>query len=528
MQKYLLIQGIVMRNSPCHNLIDFHLKDYNILFGPTNVVLSSGRNNLHAFLQRNIGSHSFFNRAVTAFQNTDKESLRTSNPSLSYFINKNGLNGSLLEISNHFLNSYSVYSIADRACHFFILGAIHRCIQIVSISLHNKVQVSHMNPYMKFFCTTAIAVIPLIAMSWLGYSAMELACAAVLRTASSYFFPTKLGSKIREMDLISDRKDLSFNNLKFKNFLSFTRNLTTTFLIDFLVPSTGYNIDLIRNKSSLGVCVINNTLSFFGQGAHTMPVYFASMLFTEIGWSLGRLLVDCSVGLLRKCNLIDDLRDPFYRYSIAAKPAKKRVRIEHKEIIKPVELELPTNDRPFLHELVSGTPSAKRRIKKQSPIQAGEEAPEEQSKEVARVVEQIPVEGFADQPLLPFRLNRDISESVVYGVLANQKTPHFEKFSTALSNTEYIGKDKGVEAITAHQGVYAVRIRGSDERLLGKLVEGEQEVYETFSKVYGYERALGALEQMKANNLPPRAIIFSKATDHSKLNKDAQQMAIGL
>lgn len=551
-----MLFGAFMRTSSCVNLFDFPYTLSNILFDPTMITIDNVPS-IGQYLIKYSSNTALLQERVAALHSMAPAQLQKSNPILAYFLNSNEVN--LEAVTDQIIaGGFNVYSIASRARNFFVLGALYRCIQIATVSAHNKVKVMEMNPYLKFACITAIAVTPAIAMHFLGYSTTEVILAGGVRVVSSYLMPTKWGSKVREMDLVSDKRDFHPNNLVLKNTLSFLRNLVTSALTDYVYFAYSSNIANYmglarRDKSSIGVCLSSNGLRIFGYGANALPVYATSLLFTEIGWSLGRLLVDSFVALLRRFEFISDARDPLWAVFNPTAAALKKENERHLAGLKNVEEQKPSIKSAKNTYNVNNTNDNNAtqfnyltQISLRQTTQKTLKAPKDTSKHIevalpkvaehhnilaireyigsANLAENLPIKlkacGHLD--LHPLVLNHDVltTNALVYGTIVNRKATNYNAFHDALMGTTIIGNKRGVNSLG--NDVFYIRTP-LDTRMLGYMWEGKK-LYNVLRDKYAiaYEDALHLENEFTALGRESKMIIFESVTDHDKFNMQSE------
>lgn len=516
-----------MIGTHCQDFINFPLGQ-NVLFAPAFVARNFG--NFANLLQYYIGNPAYVERAVDAFEDYDFG----MNENLNNFINDHNLSHKLGEINSGFSSSYTTFSIADKACHLFIFSTIYRCLQIASITLHNKAQAAELSTTVKFLCTTAASAIPIIVMAGLGYNCWELTIIASLKIASAYMLPKELGKVIMETTLVSSRKIADFEHIVRKNFLNMGLNFGL-----FALPNILGNLAMsfssykLREKAALGVCISDKYgVKLYSASSNALPVIFTSIIFEEVGWNLGRLFFDCSINLLKKHNLIDDLREPFKNVLnplivlFAATPVIKNTITTQQQPPKKQRQHNNGNnsssDASSYYIVAANAHVIRKRVKKTVPQNDEVAAAPTISTHKKPIATDIVLEDYPEQPLHPFLLNRDTDNSYAYGLIYDSNHAHFNDFFTTLSKASQAGTHEVIKP--EGKGTYSLRPPRRDARLLGYLLDTEADVNALFKKCFGSQSAMELIQQMKTSNMPVKIVVFG--VGHENIHNGRYSRAI--
>lgn len=524
--------------------MDFLPENYNFFFGPSLIYTTDS--SFNSYLKKTLSHNNLIEKYGSLLSNMGAETLKAKAPSLYYFLNTNNIHDIKPYVTS--INQGLVLnSLADRSMQFMVLGAIHRLTQIASQSVNKRINNSELPFYIKFICSTAVTITPYVIMELLGYPSMELMAVSGIQIASQYLpyiisntynFVCKkqvskevkkslvrYGSIVREVDLISDYQKFNLSNIALKNTISFIRYLSSTIIINKIGTGSILQDRDIRDKASFGICKRDKAISYFGYGVSNFRFNLVEMVFTEIGWSTGRLLIDITFGILNKVcetfgiKYFSDLKDPFHSadIDIMGKGLVNKQKKEKRE--EDIGSNSITTSSLYANLNVGVT---KKKVEKKSY----EEEKKEEIKSAAtkyKNPEVITLQGYEEHKLYPVRLNADIANSIVFCVIDNVRAVHFKNFTTSLSKADVVSSNGWVEALS-YDRTYCIRDKGQDSRMVGVIYTGNDAVYNQLHKIYDtYEAAIDVTNRIQAiTGGVPKLIVFSRETTHAQMNPVAQ------
>lgn len=517
---------------------------YDLIFAPSRI---ENRRGLFNFLGQKINSTHLINGII-------KKTPPSANiqPSVEHMLN----NPSIMKYISSNTNSpafsrlnFSLVSIYEMSQYMVIMSAYYRILQILSISLQHRITLSHLSKPVKFMLTGTTSLAPIFAMSFLGYSSIELGMMSLLVAISPYILNNNWSNKIREIDLISTTKKFIFKNSAINNCLSSIRNLSVI-LLKYLISTSIFSLfcftsmmdpelltavealdkSLDAMNHDIKICIHTNMsfpITFYS--VYTPSHCVANLLSVEAAWYVGRLAIDLGIGLLQKINIISDARDPFYNRTF-----KKHIALNSNANVASITLapqklktaipqfnqneEAATIDNTYSSEQSHSSKPLKRKKthNKQTPhttIHASKPPFSKDTGTKARDIIEIP--DYPKQPLVPFFPSPHAEQA--YGVVANAKTRHFELYTTTLSNAyNKVAHDGGlIKCVAPQEQVYSIRPKQTDTRLIGQRVGGKKLV-KALKDTYGYDRAWLAMEILENNST---IVPFEKEANHAQLSK---------
>ena len=179
----------------------------------------------------------------------------------------------------------------------------------------------------------------------------------------------------------------------------------------------------------------------------------------------------------------------------AVEPTK---RVRANAAIAPIPQQL-TTDSP-----ISGRVEPRRKIEKNGPATEQTSQPEIVINHLA-LRTTMKLDEFPDLPLAPLS-GSGVHNVNLWGVIAPDTQHHRAEFNKKL-NSGTIGLGHSIQLLTT--GAYELRHSG-DSRIIGRLITGEDQVYRGICDIFGWQRAIELVKEMKGKcNEDLGLIIFS-------------------
>lgn len=436
------------------------------------------------------------------------------------------------------IKDFSFISTFDKSLQALIISTCFRVFQILSVSLLHRIAISRRDKASKFILTAATSILPIYAMYFLGYSSIELGMLSLLVSLSPYVLNNDWSNRIREVDLISTTKEFILQNCLINNCLSYTRSIISILLLEAgirlfysILYATSNNAlftslleDEVANHYDIEICsFLFSSNPPYGHSVLTPAHWLSQLLLVNLGWGFGRLVIDLGIGVLNELNIIPDARDLFYNQTFK----KSSTNLQTPTSTEPVEMRSSANQTKK-RAIAPVTYSEYAPVKLQDKVIRGKKIkPEQQaghdsappaaaSKSIERSVVEIP--DYPLQSLVPFFPAPQ--SAATYGVVANSKACHSNKFATTLSNaSNTVAYSKGsIECLDTANQVFSIRPKNLDNRLVGKKVAGNDKAVEVLKRLFGYERAWEAAEKMRGDMDVLSVVPFTKETNHARLS----------
>jgi len=497
---------------------------YDLVFEPSIIAIRRGK--LLGYLEQNINS----NHIIQANATQPIVDIMAFNPEV--FINPYAFFEHTKNINS--IKDFSFMSTYDKSLHAVVVSTCFRMFQILSVSLQHRITISRLGKTQKFILTAATSILPIYAMTFLGFNSIELGIMSLLVSVSPYILSNNWSNRIREIDLISNTKEFVFKNSLLNNCLSYIRTIISNLVVEFgisvfysaLYAFSNHAIFLsfleeeVAGHYNIEICRLSFGSSLpYGHSVSTPALWLTQLLLINMAWGFGRLVIDMGIGVLNKVNIIPDARDLFYnqtfrKSSVSLKnasigeslEARSDVQQTKKRAAAPVSYSEYTPSNPKIR---------KARCKKIKPEQKVDDgAIPNATTAVYKDLPTIQVPDYPMQPLVPFYPAPQSAPT--YGVVANTKCRQFDLFSRILQNAanSVANAEGSIECLNTATQVYAIRRSTIDARLLGQKAIGQSAVVNILKRLYGYERAW-LVEEMDVHSVVP----FAKETNHTRLNE---------
>jgi hypothetical protein len=419
--------------------------------------------------------------------------------------------------------AYTPYSLFSNASYLFITAVTYRILDISAMTLRHQVTNSKLNKVQKLAANSVIAIVPYLIMSALGYPATELMLESLLRIAS-YGTPTRIANFIREIDLVSRLKNFSPLDFVLGNGMVMARNLLCTVAQDLYKGVTESNH--FNECGGVSYCRYGNAIQLHSHSRHYGPLYYVSQ---ELASAAGKMAVDLTLIAMQKFGIIEDLRDPLrdFHPRTAFLNMVRRAQSQVTEMRRPTPaLVRPPVRQAVYADTMNAMPYAPEpvavRVRPHKPTAAATPVPAAQPiPALPKLNTRLPVKphGAEDSPLVPLAGER-LENLNIWGVVngGGRERQVFYQRSLQAGN---IGNNAAIKYVDGD--LYEIRTK-LDHRLLGRLVRGEEPVYRALCNVYGYERAMVAVEQIKAKHPEEVAVIvFDREARHQHVRSAAMQ-----
>lgn len=498
---------------------------------------------------------------------------------------------------NYISNNAYIHSLYDNAKSMFIISATYRLLNLTSISLQHRVSNTNWQKGTKFWLNAAISVTPYLVMSYIGYHSQELFIASALRFSSTYILPTIYSNYIKELDLVSGTINFNFKDFCLRNSINTARNLISTITLD-AAGVAYYGWDRIfyyyqQPSISIRLCKADNNLGVFKMD-NASSIRFPQYVMDELGWMSGKIAADMFFIMLKSFKVITDLRDPINSIFIKELPQEENIQApqkrsrnrdnsrnrdrrysnftrtnekEHRPVraIKSASNILSSNIRDKqleaktdFHEITNYN------ISTNSTSTTTPRAPKLKNKNKGKEREQITIPAIkplprrrlinieeAGRPIVPLS-GASIHNLNLWGIIGNTgiTSQYYDDFQRTLNAANIANRSSGIKFLSRINGTsyYEIRPKNLGSRLIGKMVFGEQEVYNAIKNITGYEKAINlgrelnkygkeadvtakssqdkneveeaktALKDIKAASSNIALIVFEEETKHSLIN----------
>lgn len=466
---------------------------------------------------------------------------------------------SVANLYNSYGSSLLVSSIYEHAKFLALCSIGYRVLDLISLSLQQQVNNSNWQRGTKFWVNSAISIMPYALMNYAGYNAYELLISSMARTISTYILPTIWSNQFKELDLISSYKNFHLVDIITRNTLYMGRNLLTSTMIEGLgVLFGGDSLSQHIGPAAIDICKFDSNLAHVTYSATLMPIKY---IIDELGWMAGKMMVDSLVVGLKSLGLVHDLRNPMRSFM----PSKLKQYMGIKDFTEELEQSLTnqqvvqkTNRKGSFrsgHTNVSSFPEAELAIL--SPISSNSKSitHSAEAEEIAGLSSKVtkrkniltnqvkentvhiqknllpyrkPVEFEQEERLLAPICGPSIHNINLWGIIGNMKIDQsqLDYFQTSLKAGN-IGNRSAIKFLGRIDGhnFYEIRPKREGDRLIGKMITGEEEVYRVIKDIIGYEKAIQTvdnLKQMGKNSVPAAdiaVIVFEQQAKHESISK---------
>jgi hypothetical protein len=454
---------------------------------------------------------------------------------------------------------------------------IYRVLNIVSISAQHRIANAKWQIGAKILATSAIAILPYIIMGKIGYNGSELFLSSALRVVSSLVLPIMYSNFLKELDLISATRNFNIHDFIKRNTLTAWKNLLTTILIvdgfRWIYGMPVYYNDFLRERAGFDLCLLGENRSLIAVIGYNLSAFPIHYLIDELGWSLGKVVIDLGIVAFNRIVIKKDLRDPInsfiegamlegytmtelqsVRENVAVKNTRIKVRGRNKQN-RDIRQEAYVNQsNMFVLDQITQTYTgatathiiASEQSDKNILVHANTVDPEKIEEVVVDIKDKIKVKrnkiifDKEEEKELPQRNSRrfeikfddhearlvplsgaTININNLWGVISQSPKEKLHKFQRSLSSgnignknsaIKYLGKDK------KNEHIFEIRPCGNDDRIIGKLVRGEDRVYNALTRIFNYERVLNIMKLISPDSPEVSVIIFDEMVRHKELS----------
>jgi hypothetical protein len=426
--------------------------------------------------------------------------------------------------SMYFDGSLEVASLLSSATLMFGVGAIYRVLNLATISAQNHIYSKNWRWSTRALAATAISLTSFYIMDALGYEAVELLIAEIVRICAAYLMPYVFGNFFRGMDIISPTT--TFNPIDYlgRNAMYSLRNFASTIFIDYGLPYITLNAPLrqiiwdtqaLLRRDKAGIYLDTSTLPPSAHLVSNKHAFFPKLVLDEASFTLGKIFVDMTILLMAKFGFISDIRDPFKAlFSKPVQSSKNTGGLPPRILLKILEEQ--RKQEATSAQIINKEKIAQKSFKRQTssssstnnfwPISQGSsEGAALPRKQKSQNLESKSTKQDADVAIHEVR--NMFSNSVnpkhkivplcgtalqgnIWGVItALDCGNEFKAFESALEHgiINQSGKikylDKGGKS---GEPVFEIKCN-QDARLLGRYFQGEREVYSALSNVFGID-----------------------------------------
>lgn len=515
------------------------------------LIQQGNQGELIGFLKKNI--HSVFNR--NQFEQAYLEALQKYPPN-------HNLNPYIHSVLLMYLDgSFEVASLLSSATLMFGIGAIYRVLNLATISAQNHVFLKNWRLLNRALAATAISLTSFYIMDALGYEAMELLIAEIVRICAAYLMPYVFGNFFRGMDIISPTK--TFNPIDYlsRNSMYSLRNFASTMFIEYGLPYIVLNAPLrqilwdnqaLTRRDKAGIYLDTSTLPPSAHLVSNKHAFFPKLVLDEASFTLGKIFVDMTILLMARFGFISDIRDPFKAlFSKPVQSSKNTGGLPPRILLKILEEQRkqeastapvkPEEKAAQKSSTWQTSPSSSTNnfglqyigatgAQKKSKSNKGSKHPKSNRQNVDVVIHKVR-NTFSNSvnpthkivPLCGTALQGNIWGIITALDCGNE----FKAFESALEhgiinqsgNIKYL--DKGSKS-----GAPVFEIKCSqDARLLGRYFQGEIEVYDALSNVFGIDETQRIIDVARKDGNELGFICFSNyVAKHNQIRDTLMQM----
>lgn len=433
-----------------------------------------------------------------------------------------------------------VLTPAEMLGNLFILSLFHRCCTVLVSSGKLYIDNSNMKPIYKYAASFALSAIPsLFLILFMGYPPSELILNACITQAASSgisYFSLQAGNYLRSLDLISDTKEVKKKEYISRVLISSAIDIALTFIWhgpalykDPFKLSDSYNTIQYcierSDKQEKMISIINLSISLIS-------------IVDKFIWLAGRMAFDGMLYKAHQLNLIKDIRSPFIKFNVAkdnlASVIKKyqtkqsqynsnirKSRTAHQS--KKLDIDVVERDS-YTETYQITTPSSI--SKKDLPTEKFKPKTRKAVTNITREIEEraTPIATSITVDNITFYKidGPNINYSNTWGVISLKgRYEGMSLYKTSLSSGHVGNQHSAIKQL--EKGVYEIRPKSADSRLLGKMQVG----IEGLSRVLLLGQAMDLYEKLKTqgDNIEPNLIIFdSWAKKHKDIAKTIARM----
>jgi hypothetical protein len=466
---------------------------------------------------------------------------------------------------------FVVDSVLSHSVYMMGVGALWRLHDLITQSAIKRVYGLNWHRNVKLLASFALPICSDLIMGALGYSAQELCFMQISTVIATYLLPYLFSNMLREVEVLSPTRNFHPLDFVARNSLYALRNFSSTLFIDHILPVILYGFKglgsvtkewKLYQQEIPGVFVrpvpyLKKPDGMDVYAPHLMSsdaIYWHRIFLDEAGFTLGKMLVDLLLIRLARFGLIEDIRDPFKRVAerivkgykspgarIAVELAKREAahdkraqQIEAARMVGPAptnsgssatDTRDPVGEMVYVHQYNSDsktTPSKKNnksKGKKNNKSKGNNVDIKEEGREVASSAaspkadnrrEFIPDNDNKANFVVPLTGSR--IKGNVWGVITDTTVPNFRLFETSLqsgvvsdgSGIKYL--DKGGRTKTP---IFELKC-SLDARLLGKWVQGEDDLYLALKGSFGIDKAQAIIDKVSASGESPAIICFEQ------------------
>ena len=433
----------------------------------------------------------------------------TSTMSTQTFCHALGLDGQQDEYKVFCKNGSALMPIsgADNLKLLFAVGTCYQLATLFKIAVQTKSSNSSMSKWNKVIVELAAAFAPLLAVQWSGFNNVILYAASAIRYCIEKTAPVKISNMFGELEVVSRFRKFSWSDFA-------KRKLTAAMVfagpIFYLVIKENFFNELGQedNNSYIQFCPKEN-IYLYEPGKDSYS--FAAL--GTLSFVAGIIATDMLVFIAHKVGLLNDPREPLGQFNPFQKTRYKPIitartpfleaveptkRVRANAAIAPIPQQL-TTDSP-----ISGRVEPRRKIEKNGPATEQTSQPEIVINHLA-LRTTMKLDEFPDLPLAPLS-GSGVHNVNLWGVIAPDTQHHRAEFNKKL-NSGTIGLGHSIQLLTT--GAYELRHSG-DSRIIGRLITGEDQVYRGICDIFGWQRAIELVKEMKGKcNEDLGLIIFS-------------------
>ncbi len=489
------------------------------------------------FLKSNINS--VFNRSQFEQAYLDTLQKYPSSHPLNPYINS---------ISAMYLDgTFEVASLLSSATLMFAIGAIYRVLNLATISAQNHIYSKNWRWSTRVLASTAISLSSFYIMDTLGYEAVELLIAEIVRICAAYLMPYVFGNFFRGMDIISPTT--TFNPIDYlgRNAMYSLRNFASTIFIEYGLPYILLNALLrqiiwdeqaLLRRDKAGIYLDTSKLPPSAILVSNKHAFFPKLVLDEASFTLGKIFVDMTILLMARFGFIVDIRDPFKalfskpvqsskntgglpprillkileeqrNQEAASAPVKPEEKVAQKSSTWQTSSSSSTNNFGFgyIESTGAATVSRQKKQSKHPESKSTKQSVDVVIKEVRKMFSNSVNPKHQIVPLCGTALQGNI-----WGVItALDCGNEFRAFESALEHgiIKQSGKikylDKGGKS---GEPVFEIKCN-QDARLLGRYFQGEREVYSALSNVFGIDETQRIIDVARTQGNDLGFICFS-------------------
>lgn len=428
---------------------------------------------------------------------------------------------------------------------------IYRPCQLVVLAIQHKIALTNWQPLTKFAVSSFVALIPSTAATVLTAGAVspELITIAMVRVMLPHLFlaiSRKKSNKIKEFDEISVTKNLSLKGFIIQNAFTLMLNVGAVSLLPAWHFLSSNKMMFFTAPVQFEMCryfIQGNKFGLFVLGEGTTQSML-TLLINEIGWVVGKIVVDALFIGLALIGIVKDLRDPINSIFARAKPYIPGLSVITPKANRPIKTNFPATlpgvaapegeKSAFPEEIAAGyrpppAPRARKKTKGKDKLIDGEKArDEEKLNQLLRVIEipgtnsqliKLEGPGLGKNPNVWGMISLNIVENKLGYFTRCLATSHVGKHNSSIASLK--NNEKKSDGGKKSAKYYELRPTALDERILGRLIRGEADIYERLKEILPYEVALEVILKMKENRMEENKDInfidFSRLANHKNI-----------